>query len=124
MTASASGPLGEEARLLVEAAQEWAARTFPGTEQHLAGGPAGCQWCPVCRGAAALAAPDVAEKVAVAVTAAAGALAAFLAAFGPPADPGPAGPPPAGPPPARPWPDRASPEPTPPGPGHHEIPVD
>ncbi|CAA9275013.1 MAG: hypothetical protein AVDCRST_MAG41-3182, partial [uncultured Corynebacteriales bacterium] len=73
-TPAGPGPLGEEARLLVEAAREWAARTFPDAERHLAT----CQWCPVCRGVAALRSPDVGEKVALAVTAAATALAAVL----------------------------------------------
>ena len=92
------GPLGEEARALVDAARDWAARTFP--ESH----SAECQWCPVCRTVAALRDPEVADRVAGAVTAAAGTLAALLDAVTRPA-------PEAEPPP-------------PPGPAVHEIPLD
>jgi hypothetical protein len=76
-----TAPLGEEARLLVEAAREWAARTFP--EEH----GSTCGWCPVCRTVAALRTPETAEKVAVAVTAATAALAAVLDAVTRPAPP-------------------------------------
>ncbi|HEY7104189.1 MAG TPA: hypothetical protein VH573_21345 [Mycobacteriales bacterium] len=99
MTAPGSGPLGQEARALVDAAREWAARTFP--ESH----SAECQWCPVCRTVAALRDPDVADRVAGAVTAAAGTLASLLDAFTRPA-PAPPPPPPAA------------------APAVHEIPVD
>ena len=54
---TAPGPLADEARLLVEAAREWAARAFPEAGEHLAT----CQWCPLCRGVAALRSPDVAD---------------------------------------------------------------
>jgi hypothetical protein len=93
---TAPGPLGQEARALVEAAREWAARTFP--ESH----SAECQWCPVCRTVAALRDPDVADRVAGAVTAAAGTLAALLDSL-----------------------TRPAPEPTQsPSPAVHEIPLD
>jgi hypothetical protein len=74
MTAPSAGPgpLGDEARALVEAARDWVVRTFP--ESH----SAECQWCPVCRTVAALRSPEAGEKIAGAVTAAAGALAAVL----------------------------------------------
>lgn len=114
------GPLGEEARLLVEAARDWAARTFP--EEHVATGSAECRWCPVCRGVAALRDPEVADKVAGAVVAAAGALAVLLDAFTadrppPAADPAPAA--------ARPGPPAAA-ESADPAPHalHHDIPLD
>ena len=44
---TAPGPLGDEARALVGAARDWAARTFP--ESH----SPECQWCPVCQAARA-----------------------------------------------------------------------
>lgn len=78
---TAPGPLGDEARALVEAAREWAARTFPDAATHLATDSAECQWCPVCRAVAALRTPETADRIAGAVTAAAGALAAVLDAF-------------------------------------------
>jgi len=77
---TAPGPLADEARLLVEAAREWAARAFPEAGEHLAT----CQWCPLCRGVAALRSPDVADKVTAAVTTAAAALAAILDAVSTP----------------------------------------
>jgi hypothetical protein len=89
-----AGEIGQEARALVEAAREWAARTFP--ESH----SVECQWCPVCRTVAALRDPDVADRVAGAVTAAAGTLASLLDSLTRPAPrpapgpaPGPAPPP-------------------------------
>ena len=94
-----AGEIGQEARALVEAARDWAARTFP--ESH----SAECQWCPVCRTVAALRDPDVADRVAGAVTAAAGTLAGLLDSLTRPAS-GPAPPPP------------------PPPPAGHEIPLD
>jgi hypothetical protein len=66
------GDIGQEARALVEAARERVARTFP--DSHAPE----CQWCPVCRTVAALRDPDVADRVAGAVTAAAGTLASLL----------------------------------------------
>jgi hypothetical protein len=84
------GDIGQEARTLVEAARDWAARTFP--ESH----SAECQWCPVCRTVAALRDPDVADRVAGAVAAAAGTLASLLDSLTRPA-PGPAQPPPSPP---------------------------
>lgn len=78
---TAPGPLGDEARALVEAARDWAARTFPDLDGHLATGAPECQWCPVCRAVAALRAPETADRVAGAVTAAAGAVAAVLDAI-------------------------------------------
>jgi hypothetical protein len=95
---TAPGPLGEEARALVEAARDWAVRTFP--ESH----SAECQWCPVCRTVAALRSPETGEKIAGAVTAAAGALAGLLDALARPPEPaaGPAAGPSADAPPAGP----------------------
>ena len=95
---TAPGPLGDEARALVEAARDWAARTFPDLDAHVATGSAECQWCPVCRAVAALRAPETTDRIAGAVTAAAGALAAVLEAITtpPPREPDP-------PPPARPY---------------------
>jgi hypothetical protein len=84
------GPLGDEARALVEAARDWAARTFPDAGNHLATGSAECQWCPLCRAVAALRTPETADRIAGAVTAAAGALAAILDAVTTPPPPGPA----------------------------------
>ena len=84
-----AGEIGQEARALVEAARDWAARTFP--ESH----SAECQWCPVCRTVAALRDPEVTDRVAGAVTAAAGTLATLLDSLTRPA---PAPPPPAPPP--------------------------
>jgi hypothetical protein len=83
------GGIGEEARALVEAARDWVVRTVP--ESH----GAECQWCPVCRTVAALRDPDVADRIAGAVTAAAGALASALDSLTRPAPPTP---PPAPPP--------------------------
>ena len=94
-----AGEIGQEARALVEAARNWAARTFP--ESH----SAECQWCPVCRTVAALRDPDVADRVAGAVTTAAGTLASLLDALTRPAP-------------------RPPPGPAQPPPGPHEIPLD
>lgn len=102
MTGPGPGPvggLGEEARALVAAARDWVVRTVP--ESH----SAECQWCPVCRTVAVLRDPDVADRVAGAVTAAAGTLASVLDSC------------------TRPAPSPAPP-PTPPSPPAHEIPVD
>jgi hypothetical protein len=85
-----TGPLEAEARALVEAARDWVVRTVP--ESHAAE----CQWCPVCRTVSALRDPDMADRVAGAVTAAAGALASVLDSLTHPAPPVP---PPASPPP-------------------------
>jgi hypothetical protein len=93
------GSLGDEARALVEAARDWAVRAFP--ESH----SAECQWCPVCRTVAALRDPDVADRVAGAVTTAAGTLASLLDALTRPAP-------------------RPPPGPAQPPPGPHEIPLD
>jgi hypothetical protein len=83
---TAPGPLGDEARALVEAARDWAARTFPDAGTHLATDSAECQWCPVCRAVAALRTPETADRIAGMVTVAAGALAAVLdAVTAPPA---------------------------------------
>lgn len=83
---TAPGPLGDEARLLVDAARDWVARTFPEVETHLATGSAECRWCPVCRGVAALRDPELSDRIAAAVTTVAGTLAAVLdAATRPPA---------------------------------------
>jgi hypothetical protein len=90
------GPLGDEARLLVEAARDWAARTFPDVGAHLATGSAECQWCPLCRAVAALRTPEMADRIAGAVTTAAGAVASLLDALANPAPvPDPAAPAPA-----------------------------
>ncbi|HEY6749604.1 MAG TPA: hypothetical protein VI357_28285 [Mycobacteriales bacterium] len=78
---TAPGPIGDEARALVAAARDWAARTFPDVEAHLATGSAECQWCPLCRAVAALRTPETADRIAGADTAAAGALAAVLDAL-------------------------------------------
>jgi len=85
----APGPLAEEARRLVEAARDWAVRTFPDVDGHLATGGAQCRWCPLCRAVAGLRAdrPEVTAKLAEVVTAAAGALAAVLDAARPTAGP-------------------------------------
>lgn len=97
---SAPGPLGDEARLLVEAARQWAARTFP--EEHVATGSTECCWCPVCRAVAAVRRPETAERVAGAVTAAATVLAGLLDSLAAPDrprdpdDPGGGGPGPGG----------------------------
>jgi hypothetical protein len=83
---TAPGPLGDEARALVEAARGWVVRTFPGSHS------AECRWCPVCRTVAALRDPAVSERVAGAVTAAAGTLATLLDSLtqpGPVTQPGP-----------------------------------
>ncbi len=85
---TAPGPIGDEARALVEAAREWAARTFPDVDAHLATGSAECQWCPVCRAAAALRTPELTGRIAGAVTVAAGALASVLDALTRPAPAG------------------------------------
>ena len=85
-----TGPLDAEARALVEAARDWVVRAVP--ESHAAE----YQWCPVCRTVAALRDPDVADRIADAVTAAAGALASALDSLTRPAPP----PPPAAAPPA------------------------
>ena len=104
-----AGEIGQEARALVEAARDWAARTFP--ESH----SAECQWCPVCRTVAALRDPDVADRVAGAVTAAAGTLASLLDSLTRPASgPAPRPAPPPAPPPASPLAPPAG----------HEIPLD
>jgi hypothetical protein len=106
---TAPGPLGEEARRLVEAAREWAVRAFPEpAEEPAAHGAAECGWCPVCRTVAALRGdrPEVTDRLVELVTAAAGALAAVLDTLARPA----AGPPPPAaaadpePPPRRPQP--------------------
>ena len=104
-----AGEIGQEARALVEAARDWAARTFP--ESH----SAECQWCPVCRTVAALRDPDVADRVAGAVTAAAGTLAGLLDSLTRPAS-WPASGPASGPAPG--------PAPPPAPPAGHEIPLD
>ena len=85
---TAPGPLGEEALRLVEAAREWAVRTFPDVAaQSAATGAPECSWCPLCRAVAVLRGdrPEVTERLAGVVTAAAGALAAVLDAAGRPA---------------------------------------
>ncbi len=99
--AGAPGPLGDEARRLVEAAREWAVRAFPEPDEPGPGGhgPAGspeCGWCPLCRAVAVLRGdrPDVTDRLAELVTTAAGALAAVLEGLSRPADPEPADPPP------------------------------
>jgi len=103
------GEIGQEARALVEAARDWAARTFP--ESH----SAECQWCPVCRTVAALRDPEVTDRVAGAVTAAAGTLASLLDSLTRPASgPAPRPAPPPAPPPASPLAPPAG----------HEIPLD
>jgi hypothetical protein len=97
-TGPAPGPLGEEALRLVEAARQWAVRTFPEVDAPVATGAPECCWCPLCRAVAVLRGdrPEVTEKLAEVVTAAAGALAAVLDAA---ARPAPAADPPADPPP-------------------------
>jgi hypothetical protein len=82
-----TGPLEHEARALVAAARDWVVRTVP--ESHAAE----CRWCPVCRTAAALRDPEVADRVAGVVSTAAGTLAGLLDALSRPAEPTP--PPPA-----------------------------
>jgi hypothetical protein len=91
---TAPGPLGEEALRLVEAAREWAVRTFPEVDAHVATGSPECCWCPLCRAVAVLRGdpPGVTERLAEVVTAAAGALAAVLDAAGRPAPTPPAAP--------------------------------
>jgi hypothetical protein len=84
-----TGPLEHEARALVEAARDWVVRTVP--ESHAAE----CQWCPVCRTAAVLRDPEVADRVAGVVSTAASTLAGLLDTLTRPAEPPP-------PPPARP----------------------
>jgi hypothetical protein len=81
-----TGPLESEARALVAAARDWAVRTVP--DSHAAE----CQWCPVCRTAAALRDPDVADRVAGVLSTAAGTLAGLLEALSRPA-PAPPSPP-------------------------------
>jgi hypothetical protein len=93
----APGPLGEEALRLVEAAREWAVRTFPAVDAQSATGAPECSWCPLCRAVAVLRGdrPEVTERLAEVVTAVAGALAAVLDAAGRPAsasEPAPAAP--------------------------------
>ncbi len=105
MTAPEPGSLGEEAARLVEAARDWAARTFPDTDRHLATGAEECRYCPVCQAISVLRGqrPDVTDRLADAMTAAAGALATVADALNrssarasrptrpsPPAGPGPA----------------------------------
>jgi hypothetical protein len=84
---TAPGPLAEEARRLVEAARDWAVRTFPEVDAQLATGAPECRWCPLCRAVAVLRGdhPDVTDRLAEVVTTAAGALAAVLDATGRPA---------------------------------------
>ena len=79
MTAPEPGPLADEAAKLVEAVRDWAARTFPEPERHLATGAPECRYCPVCQAVAALRGerPEVTARVAEALTAAAGALGAL-----------------------------------------------
>jgi hypothetical protein len=81
------GPLGEEARALVEAARDWVVRTFPESNAPE------CQWCPVCRTVAALRDPDVADRVAGVVAAAGGAVASLLDSLAGPGQPPPPAPP-------------------------------
>jgi hypothetical protein len=109
---TAPGPIGDEARALVEAARDWAARTFPDLDAHLATGSAECQWCPVCRAVAALRTPELTDRIAGAVTVAAGTLASVLDALTSPV-PSPPSPSPSSPPSA-----------SPPSPSPHDIPVD
>jgi hypothetical protein len=95
VSAPAPGPLGEEALRLVEAAREWAVRTFPEVDTQVATGSPECCWCPLCRTVAVLRGdrPEVTERLAAVLTTAAGALAAVLEAAGRPAgDGGRAGP--------------------------------
>ena len=101
---TAPGPLGDEARMLVDAARDWVARTFPEVETHLATGSAECTWCPLCRGVAALRDPELSDRIAAAVTTVAGTLAAVLDAATRPPEPNPDGT-------ANPDPDRPVPEP-------------
>lgn len=106
---SAPGPLGDEARRLVEAAREWAVHAFPLPDEPRPDGPgpdgpgpgpAGhgspeCGWCPLCRTVAALRGdrPEVTERLAEVLTTAAGTLAAVLDTLtrpaAPAAEPGP-----------------------------------
>lgn len=83
MTAAQPGPLGEEAARLVEAVRDWAERTFPDVDRHLATRTGECRYCPVCQAISALRGqrPDVTDRLADAVTAAAGALAAVADAL-------------------------------------------
>ena len=83
MTGPEPGPLGEEAARLVQAVRDWAARTFPDTDRHLATGAEECRYCPLCQAIAALRGerPEVTERLAGVVTAAAGALAAVAEAL-------------------------------------------
>jgi hypothetical protein len=131
---TAPGPLGDEARALVEAARDWAARTFGGVGTHLSTCAPECQWCPVCRAVAALRAPETTDRIAGAVTVAAGALASVLDALTrPPAppryEPGPAEPGPAEPGPAEPGPAESGPAGLGPGPydvapAAYDVPID
>jgi len=83
VTAPEPGPLGDEATRLVEAVRDWAARTFPDVDRHLATGAEECRYCPVCQAISVLRGqrPEVTERLADAVTAAAGALAAVADAL-------------------------------------------
>jgi len=49
MTASAPGPLADEAARLVEAIGEWARGAAAGVSMPTAGGSAECQVCPFCQ---------------------------------------------------------------------------
>lgn len=84
---TAPGPLEDEARLLVDAARDWVARTFPEAATHLATGSAECRVCPVCRGVAALRDPELSDRIAGAVTSVASTLAAVLDGVTRPPDP-------------------------------------
>ena len=82
-----TAPLGEAARSLFAAVQDWAQRTRPEPPPGAAGPE--CQWCPLCQFARILRGeqPEVADRLAEAGTAVAGALRAVLdaAATHPPA---------------------------------------
>jgi hypothetical protein len=70
--------LGEEARRLAEAVQQWARRTVPAPPSGHAGPE--CQWCPLCQLASVLRGehPELVERVTEAGTALASAFKALM----------------------------------------------
>jgi hypothetical protein len=80
--AETAGDLGEEARKLLGAVQDWARRTMPAPPSGHPGPE--CQWCPLCQAASVLRGehPELTERVAEAGTAVVGALRALVEAAG------------------------------------------